>query len=88
MTAVVKHGNDSVSSTSVAGVSEEYLDIKGVELEQGRNIQYSDIVSRQKVCVVGYYVAGELYGSPEKAIDQTVKIGGYGVRIVGGQTAG
>lgn len=35
MTAVVKHGNDSVSSTSVAGVSEEYLDIKGVELEQG-----------------------------------------------------
>ncbi len=43
MTAVVKHGNDSVSSTSVAGVSEEYLDIKGVELEQGRNIQYSDI---------------------------------------------
>ncbi len=56
--------------------------------EQGRNIQYSDIVSRQKVCVVGYYVAGELYGSPEKAIDQTVKIGGYGFRIVGGQTAG
>jgi putative ABC transport system permease protein len=53
-----------VSSTSVAGVSEEYLDIKGVELEQGRNIQYSDIVSRQKVCVVGYYVAGELYGRP------------------------
>lgn len=73
---------------AVAGVSEEYLDIKGVELEQGRNIQYSDIVSRQKVCVVGYYVAGELYGSPEKAIDQTVKIGGYGFRIVGGQTAG
>ncbi len=80
---VVKHGNDSMSSTSVAGVSEEYLDIKGVELEQGRNIQYSDIVSRQKVCVAGYYVAGELYGSPEKAIDQTIKIGGYGFRIVG-----
>ena len=80
---VVKHGNDSMSSTSVTGVSEEYLDIKDYDLIQGRNIQYSDIVSRQKVCVVGYYVATELYGSPEKAIDQTVKIGGYAYRIAG-----
>lgn len=80
---VVKHGSDSMSATSVAGVSEEYLDIKGFELAQGRNIQYSDIVSRQKVCVIGYYVASELYGSPEKAIDETVKIGGYGFRVVG-----
>lgn len=80
---VVKHGNDSMSSTSVTGVSEEYLDIKDYDLIQGRNIQYSDIVSRQKVCVVGYYVATELYGSPEKATDQTVKIGGYAYRIAG-----
>ncbi|MCI8663260.1 MAG: FtsX-like permease family protein [Hungatella sp.] len=79
----VKHGSDSMSSTSVTGVSEGYLDIKDYGLVQGRNIQYSDIVSRQKVCVVGYYVASELYGSPEKAIDETVKIGGYAFRIVG-----
>lgn len=83
VSTVVKHGNDSMSSTSVTGVSEEYLDIKDFDLEQGRNIQYSDIVSRQKVCVVGYYVASELYGGPQKAIDQTVKIGGYAFRIVG-----
>ncbi len=79
----VKHGSDAMSATSVAGVSEDYLRIKDFELEQGRNIQYSDIVSRQKVCVVGYYVAHELYGSPEKAVDETLKIGGYAFRIVG-----
>lgn len=79
----VKHGSDSMSATSVAGVSEEYLDIKAYKLLQGRNIQYSDIVSRQKVCVIGYYVASELYGSPEKAVDETLKIGGYAFRIVG-----
>ena len=83
VSTVVKHGSDSMSSTGVTGVSEEYLDIKGYDLAQGRNIQYSDIVSRQKVCVAGYYVARELYGSPEKAVDQTVKIGGYAFRIVG-----
>lgn len=79
----VKHGNDTMSATSVSGVSEDYLGIKDYDLTVGRNIQYSDIVSRQKVCVVGYYVASELYGSPEKAIDQTIKIGGYAYRIVG-----
>ncbi|MCI8887897.1 MAG: FtsX-like permease family protein [Hungatella sp.] len=83
VSTVVKHGNDSMSSTSVSGVSEDYLNIKDYDLVQGRNIQYSDIVSRQKVCVVGYYVASELYGSPEKAIDQTIKVGGYGFRIIG-----
>ena len=83
VSTAVKHGSDSMSSTNVTGVSEEYLGIKDYDLEQGRNIQYSDIVSRQKVCVAGYYVATELYGSPEKAIDETLKIGGYAYRIVG-----
>ena len=79
----VKHNSDTMSSTSVSGVSEDYLAIKDYDLVQGRNIQYSDITSRQKVCVIGYYVASELYGSPEKAIDETIKIGGYAYRVVG-----
>jgi len=80
---VVKHKNDSMSSTSVSGVSEDYLEIKNYDLTLGRNIQYSDIVSRQKVCVIGYYVANELYGSAEKALDETIKIGGYAFRVIG-----
>lgn len=85
VSTTVKHSSDSdtMSSTSVSGVSEDYLAIKDYDLVQGRNIQYSDITSRQKVCVIGYYVASELYGSPEKAIDETIKIGGYAYRVVG-----
>lgn len=83
VSTTVKHNSDSMSSTSVSGVSEDYLAIKDYDLVQGRNIQYSDITSRQKVCVIGYYVASELYGSPEKAIDETIKIGGYAYRVVG-----
>ncbi len=83
VSTVVKHGNDRLSSTSVGGYSEEYLDVKGYELESGRNIQYSDIASRQKVCVIGYFVAHELYGSPEKALGETLKIGGSAFKIVG-----
>lgn len=83
VSTTIKNGDDSLTTSSVTGISEEYLDMKDQTLEAGRFIQYSDIVSRQKVCVVGYYVAWELYGGVEKALDQTLKIGGNAYRIIG-----
>ena len=79
----VKHGSDSMSATGITGVSEDYLRIKSWELSDGRNIQYADIVGRQKVCVIGAYVASELYGSPERACGETIKVNGYAFKIVG-----
>lgn len=83
LSATVKKGDDSMSSTSVAGRSEQYLDMKDYDLQLGRNIAYSDIASRQKVCVIGSYVARELFGSAQKAISETLKINGYTFKIVG-----
>ena len=83
VSAVVKHGNDSLDSTNVGGYSEDYLAIRGYELEAGRNLQYSDMISRQKVCVAGYYVAHELFGSAAEALGQTLKISGDAYKIVG-----
>ncbi len=57
--------------------------MKDQTLDSGRFLQYSDILSRQKVCVAGYYVAWELYGGAEKAIGQSIKINGSAYRIVG-----
>ena len=72
-----------MDSTSVAGRSEQYLDMKDYDLQIGRNIAYSDIASRQKVCVIGSYVAQELFGSAQKAINETLKINGYAFKVVG-----
>ena len=83
LSSTIKYGDDSMTSTSVAGRSEQYLEIKSYELETGRNIAYSDIVSRQKVCVIGAYVANELYGSSQNAIGRTLKIDGYAFKIIG-----
>ena len=83
VSGVVKYGNDSLDATSVTGCSEDYLTIKDYALEVGRNISYSDIVSRQKTCVAGYYVANELFGGPEKALGQSLKINGEAYTIVG-----
>lgn len=83
VSGTVKHGADTMSGTTVTGVSEDYLGIKDYELQYGRNIQYADITSRQKICVIGAYVASELYGSAEKAYGETIKINGYAFKIVG-----
>lgn len=83
LSATIKKGDDSMTSTSVAGRSEQYLEMKDYKLQVGRNIAYSDIVSRQKVCVIGAYVAQELFGSADKAISDTLKINGYAFKVVG-----
>lgn len=83
VSTTVKHGTDEMDSTSVGGYSEQYLDIKDYALSAGRNISYSDILSRQKVCVVGAYVAQTLYGGEVAALNQTIKIGGYAFKVIG-----
>lgn len=79
----VKHKNSSMSTTQITGVSEDYLQIKNWELSDGRNIQYADIAGRHKVCVIGAYVADELYGSAQKALGETIKVNGSALKVVG-----
>ena len=76
VSATVKHGSDTMDATTVGGYSEDQLSIKGYELSCGRNLLYSDMASRQKVAVVGAYVASELFGSPEKALGEKIKLNG------------
>lgn len=83
VSGTVKYENESMTATSITGVSEEYLDLNSQELENGRFIQYSDLVSRQKVCVIGYYLASELYGGAERAVGESIRINGEGYQIVG-----
>lgn len=79
----VKHDTDELESTSIGGYSEEYLDLKGYELAAGRMISYADVISRQKVCVIGAFVAQELYGSAEEALNETIKAGGNAFKVIG-----
>ncbi len=81
--ATVKNGSDTMDATSVGGYSEEYLDIMGYEIESGRNLLYSDMASRQKVALIGDFVATELYGSAESAVGSTIKLNGDAYTIIG-----
>ena len=76
----VKIGSET-TSTSVSGVSEDYNNIYGCTVAQGRGLQYSDVASRARVCVVGAYVNQAYFGG--KAVGQTLRVGGQALRIVG-----
>ena len=81
--AKIKSGNENLESTSISGVSEDYLKIQKYNIEEGRELVYADIAGRASVCVVGAYVANTFYGSSDKALDDTIKINGKPFTIVG-----
>nr|WP_330371896.1 ABC transporter permease [Lacrimispora aerotolerans] len=83
ITGTIKNGTETLTDTTVTGVSEQYLEMKDQTLESGRFLQFSDILSRQKVVVAGYYVAWDLFGGVDKAIGETLKIDGVSYKIVG-----
>ena len=55
--------------------------IYGYTVAQGRGLQYSDIATRSKVCVVGAYVNQAYFGG--NAVGQTLRVGGQALTIVG-----
>ena len=80
VSGLVKYENTEYSST-VKGVSEEYMGIEDLKLADGRFISYSDIEYYQKVCVVGSYLNKEVYGG--NAVGNTIKVGGNKLTIIG-----
>ena len=81
MMGYVKIGSETTTSTSILGVSEDYLDIAGVSVDSGRGLQYSDLATRSKVCVIGAYLDRAYFGG--NAVGQTLRVGGISLTIVG-----
>ena len=81
MAGYVKIGSETVDTTTSTGVSEDYLDIARLTIALGRNLQYSDMSTRAKVCVIGAYLNQAYFGG--NAVGQTLRVGGQSLEIVG-----
>jgi len=81
MNSPVKIGTEFATSTSVTGVSEEYLDIRSYTLTQGRGLLYTDVLKREKVCVIGSYVNQQYFGG--QGLGGKLRIGGNPFTVVG-----
>lgn len=80
MPAYLKNGNDSLMSQAT-GVNENYLGLKKLNIAYGRELTYIDVEKRQKVCVIGTYIAQECFGGD--ALGKTLRITGTPYEVVG-----
>ena len=77
----VKIGTETLSMTSVTGVSEDYFNMKQYTISQGRGLQYLDMEERLSVCVIGEYLNRTYFGG--SALGETIRAAGKPYTIVG-----
>lgn len=77
-----KNGNTNVDVSSCVCVNENYVSIKGLNIENGRSVEYIDCESRLPNCVIGTYIAKELFGHTS-VVGETIKVNGFAFQVVG-----
>ena len=86
--ATIRKGDEKLDQTKLYGVSEVMFNDRsrstidgGESLERGRFLSYLDVQRRQPVCVIGAYLAQELFeGDP---LGQTLSIDGLSYTVIG-----
>lgn len=80
--ATVKKGAESLTSTTVSGVSDAYDEINSKEVTRGNFLTYIDVERSQRNCVIGTYVARSLFGM-KNPLGEKIKINGNGFTVIG-----
>jgi putative ABC transport system permease protein len=82
-TITVPHSAEIAEGVSVIAVSDGYSNVQDVNIFTGRYFSYQDIAVGASVIVIGYNLAENLFGSPEKAIQQFLTFKGNRLVIIG-----
>lgn len=81
MPAYLKNSdNESVMSTAT-GINEQYISLKDIRMAYGRELTYIDVERQQKVCIIGTYIAQEMFGGD--ALGKSLQITGTPYTVVG-----
>ncbi len=81
VSSTARYGSN-YTTVSAIGVTEEYMDVAGLEMEAGRSIVLSDLEWRTYVAVIGTEVAGDLFESYDVS-GKTFTMSGHTFTIVG-----
>ncbi len=82
--AEIKHGSEKTNpNVNVSGVNEDYLAIKGLNIEEGRNLSRFETQYGSKVAIIGYKLAKTLYGETKSPINTTISFKGTQFKVIG-----
>ena len=74
---------EEVKLSTVEGVGLHYTSIAGYEVEQGRELMENDITFRRQVCLIGAYIAENLFTRGQDPVGKEINIRGRKFQIVG-----
>lgn len=80
----VEMADNLVSGVVYYGVTEDFVKIQNVEVVLGRTLQQSDYDFSTNAALIGSEVAENLFGNPQKAIGQEIKVKGGKTVVVAG----
>ena len=85
--ASVRRGSEEYQRSKIYGVSESFFKqdtrktMQGEQIQEGRFLQFIDVERRQKVCVIGDYLAESAFRGD--ALGKTLTVGGIPYTVVG-----
>lgn len=83
-TAEVKHASQKTNpNVGIVGVNEEYMAIKGLELEKGRALSTIEIQYGSHVAVIGHKLYTTLFKDNEDPINSKINYAGMQLKVVG-----
>lgn len=83
--ATVKYKDEKTNpNVRVYGIDENYMDVKGYEIEYGRNLSTTEIESGNSKVIIGMDLVNSLFDKkPDKALNQVVSIGNIKYKVIG-----
>lgn len=78
---VLNKNSEKIEYSTMKGIDENYLALLKKEIELGHPITYSDIATRQKVCIIGSYVNQKLFKGKAE-IGDTIRLNGDELTII------
>jgi putative ABC transport system permease protein len=76
------YGNQN-TQTTIYGVSEEYLSIRKLEIENGRIFNPTEVKSMAKVCILGQTVVENLFGNGADPVGLNIRIKNLPFTVIG-----
>jgi putative ABC transport system permease protein len=78
-----EHLSNSVEIGEFEGSTPAYLGISGYEIAEGRNLSDNDVMFRRQVCIIGKFIADNLFDDPSEAIGSEINLGSNKFVVVG-----
>ena len=80
------YGANNYPST-IYGITEDYLDIRKISLEEGSMFTPQDVITSAKVCLIGKTITDNLFPNGESPIGKVIRFNKIPLKVIGTLTA-